>query len=52
MLYVYDDQLKRYNESPTVLSIEILSQGVFKRPAFTVCTEYFDDIKAKEILKE
>lgn len=51
---VFSDQLKRYNENPTVLSIEILSEGEFDRPAFTICTisNYIDEFAAEEIIEK
>lgn len=36
----FSGQLKRYEENPTVLSIEIMSEGEFDRPAFTICSDY------------
>lgn len=48
---VFSGQWQRFNENPTVLSIEILSQGEFERPSFTICTNYTDLLKAKEIVE-
>lgn len=49
--FIFSDQWQRFNENPTVLSIEILSQGVFERPSFTICTNYTNHFKAKEIVE-
>lgn len=49
--YLFAGQLKRYNENPTVLSIEILSLGEFEKPSFTVCSNHTDNKKAAEIVQ-
>lgn len=48
---VFSDQWLRYNENPTVLSIEILSEGDFERPSFTVCTNFTNLSRASEIVE-
>ena len=45
-------QLMRYEENPTVLSLEILSQGIFDRPAFTVCSNFSNEETASKIVKK
>lgn len=50
--HVFSDQLRRYNENPTVLSIEILSQGEFERPSFTICTNYTNEVEAENLIEK
>ncbi|CAO1415647.1 unnamed protein product [Diamesa serratosioi] len=49
--FAFAGQLLRYDENPTVLSLEILSQGTFNRPSFTVCTNFTNEETASEIVK-
>ena len=49
--FAFAGQLLRYNENPTVLSLEILSQGTFNRPSFTVCTNFTNEETASLIVE-
>lgn len=49
--FAFAGQLKRYEENPTVLSLEILSQGIFNRPSFTVCTNFTNEETAIKIVE-
>ncbi|CAO1413601.1 unnamed protein product, partial [Diamesa tonsa] len=49
--FAFSGQLMRYDENPTVLSLEILSQGIFNRPSFTVCTNFTNEETASKIVK-
>lgn len=49
--FAFAGQLMRYDENPTVLSLEILSQGIFNRPSFTVCTNFTSEETASKIVE-
>ncbi|KAL7034830.1 hypothetical protein ACKWTF_008123 [Chironomus riparius] len=38
----FSGQLKRYEDNPTVLSVDIVSYGEFDRPSFTICTSNYN----------
>lgn len=48
--FAFAGQLLRYDENPTVLTLEILSQGTFKRPSFTACINYTSEKTASKIV--
>lgn len=50
--FAFAGQLLRYDENPTVLSLEILSQGIFNRPSFTVCTNFTSEETASKIVEK
>lgn len=40
----------RYEENPTVLSVDIVPYGEFERPSFTVCTTNYTNVNKTSVL--
>jgi hypothetical protein len=48
--FAFSGQLKRYEENPTVLSVDVVSFSEYSKPSFTVCSTNYTDTDASERL--